>query len=253
VLLSTYRYTPAAGWDEPLDSVLDSDSTLLIAFGASAADNLISGIADLRRAFPRSIWIGCSTAGEIYGRSLEDNTLAVAVMKFTHTILRVATREIVDPQTSFQAGSYLASTLDTPNLRGVFVLSDGLSVNGAELAKGLSQNLPQGVVVTGGWLAMVIVSRIPGCWWTKRPALTMSWPLAYTVSMLGLLTAHGEGGTFLGLNARSLMPQAMCSIPWMDNPHWRYIKNISAHARQVCRRQGCCFRLRYAMISKKMV
>jgi hypothetical protein len=150
MLLSTYQYTPAGGWDKPLDSALDSDSTLLIVFGASDADALISGIADLRRIFPRSIWTGCSTAGEIYGHSLEDNTLAVAVMKFTHTILRLTASEIIDPNISFQVGSYLASTLHAPDLRGIFVLSDGLSVNGSELAKGLSQNLPQDVVVTGG-------------------------------------------------------------------------------------------------------
>jgi hypothetical protein len=150
MLHSTYRYTPAGGWDKALDSALDSDRTLLIAFGASDAGDLASGIADLGRAFPRSSRIGCSTAGEIYGRSLEDNTLAVAVMKFTHTTLRVATSEIVDPDDSFRVGSRLASTLAAPDLRGVFVLSDGLAVNGSELAKGLSQNLPQGVVVTGG-------------------------------------------------------------------------------------------------------
>ncbi|MGO8755202.1 MAG: FIST N-terminal domain-containing protein [Gallionellaceae bacterium] len=150
MLLSTYLYTPAGGWDGLLDSALDSDSTLLIVFGASNVSDLSSGIADLRKTFPRSVWIGCSTAGEIYGRSLGDNTLAVAVMKFTDSILRVAASEFDDPNMSLQAGSYLASTLEAPNLKGLFVLSDGLSVNGSELAKGLSQNLPQDVVVTGG-------------------------------------------------------------------------------------------------------
>lgn len=150
MLLSTYRYTPAVAWDKPLDATLDSDKTLLIVFGGSDVDGLASAIADLRNAFPRSIWIGCSTAGEIYGRSLEDNTLTVAVMKFTHTVLRLASSGITGPKTSFQIGSSLASALAAPDLRGLFVLSDGLSVNGSELAKGLSQNLPQGVVVTGG-------------------------------------------------------------------------------------------------------
>lgn len=148
--LSTYRYRPTVGWDKPLDSALDSDNTLLIVFGGSDADALASGISDLCRAFPRSTWIGCSTAGEIYDRTLEDHTLTLAVMKLTATLLRIATRKIVDPDASFQVGSYLANTLAAPDLKGLFVLSDGLTVNGSELAKGLSQNLPSGVVVTGG-------------------------------------------------------------------------------------------------------
>lgn len=150
MLLSTHRYKPAGGWDKALDPTLDSDRTLVIVFGASDTGDLTAGIADLGRAFPRSSRIGCSTAGEIYGRSLEDNTLAVAVMKFTHATLRAATSEIADPDTSFEVGAGLASTLAAPDLKGVFVLSDGLTVNGSELAKGLSQNLPHGVVVTGG-------------------------------------------------------------------------------------------------------
>jgi len=40
--------------------------------------------------------------------------------------------------------------LDRHALRSVFVLSDGLNVNGSELVKGLNSRLPGNVVVTGG-------------------------------------------------------------------------------------------------------
>ncbi|MFZ2541944.1 MAG: FIST N-terminal domain-containing protein, partial [Gallionella sp.] len=148
--LSTYRYTPAGGWENALDPTLDSDKTLLIVFGGSDTDELTPGIVGLREAFPRSVWIGCSTAGEIYGRTIEDDTLVVAVMKFTHTVLRLVTREIFDDKTSFDAGSYLSGALATPGLRAIFVLSDGISCFGSELVNGLMQNVPRGVVVTGG-------------------------------------------------------------------------------------------------------
>lgn len=151
--LSTYRYLSSRGWDQPLNPSLDSVNTLLICFGASDADCIATGLADLRGAFPRSIWTGCSTAGEIYGRSLEDHSISVAVLKFSHTKLRVASCEITDPGTSLQAGEFLANTLAAPDLSGVFVLSDGLSVNGSELARGLSQKLPPGVRLSGGLAA----------------------------------------------------------------------------------------------------
>ena len=51
---------------------------------------------------------------------------------------------------SFQAVANLAKCLNKTNLVHVFVLSDGLGVNGSDLAKGLQQNLPQNVGVTGG-------------------------------------------------------------------------------------------------------
>jgi len=48
------------------------------------------------------------------------------------------------------AGERLARELDPDGLRGVFVLSEGLNVNGSELVRGLNSVLPPHVVVTGG-------------------------------------------------------------------------------------------------------
>lgn len=192
MLLATYRYTSNAGWNKTPDSALDSESTLLIVFGASATDGLATGIADLRKDFPASKWIGCSTAGEIYGDSLGDDSLVVAVVRFEHTVLRAASIEIVNPEMSFYVGEYLAKELLAPDLKGIFVLSDGLSVNGSELAKGLSQNLPHGVVVTGGLAgdgdrfkeSWVMVDRSP------RPHHAVA--VGFYGDYLGL--AHGSRG-----------------------------------------------------------
>ena len=192
MLLSTYRYSPLSGWDKPLDTEQDSDKTWLIIFGASDSDGLTSGFGDLRKAFSQAIWIGCSTAGEIFGRGLEDGTLAVAVLKFAHTTVRLATSEIPDADASFQAGVQLASTLAAPDLRSIFVLSDGLSVNGSELVKGLSQALPEGVVVTGGLAG-------DGDRFQKTWVLVDKTPRSHHVTAVGLYgervgIAHGSRG-----------------------------------------------------------
>jgi len=148
--LASHQFTLHRGWNNPLDPALDSENSLLVIFGGSDLDKLASGFADLRRNFPNSVWIGCSTSGEIYDHSLDDGTLAVAVMKFTNATLRKTTSKIVDTKSSFQIGSDLITSLSAPDLKGVLVLSDGLLINGSELARGLSQNLPEGVKVTGG-------------------------------------------------------------------------------------------------------
>ena len=148
-----YRFTAAAGWDRDLDASLDGPSTLLILFGASNPDLISSGISDLQRSFPQSQWIGCSTAGEIYGASLFDGSLVIAVMRFSRTTLRLTSREVPTPEESLAAGMQMARALDAPDLKAVFVLTDGLSVNGSELSKGLANHLPKDVVVTGGLAA----------------------------------------------------------------------------------------------------
>lgn len=150
---AVYRYTVVEGWDLGLDASLDSASTLLILFGASNPDFIAGGISDLQRAFQKSKWIGCSTAGEIYGSSLSDGSLVVAVLQFSRTTLRLASKEIHSPEASLEAGIHLANALDAPDLKAVFVLTDGLSVNGSELSKGLANHLPMEVAVTGGLAA----------------------------------------------------------------------------------------------------
>jgi hypothetical protein len=148
--LSTYQYSLLLGWDEPLNEELDSENTLVMVFSASDTEPLKTGFEALSCVFRRALWIGCSTAGEIYGRTLSDNTLTVAVLKFSHTTMRLAEYENTNADTSFQAGACLAEKLNAPDLKAVFVMSDGLSVNGSELAKGLTYNLPEQVVITGG-------------------------------------------------------------------------------------------------------
>ena len=148
--LSTHCYVPTSGWSRPLDPSQDSPVTLLVVFGAPEPAQLREGFADLRSAFPKAVWIGCSSSGEIFDSRISDDTLVVAVVRFSRTALRLASREISDPDASLEAGSALGSALSAADLKAVFVLSDGLGVNGSKLVEGLSESLPPGVVVTGG-------------------------------------------------------------------------------------------------------
>ncbi|MEN8164190.1 MAG: FIST N-terminal domain-containing protein, partial [Acidobacteriota bacterium] len=131
-------------------SALDSEQTLVVVFGPSQMlddSNLISSVAD---AFPHSHLIGCSTSGEIVGTTISDNTLAIGVCRFSDSELKTTVAPVASSADSFGAGEMIARELAGPSLRSVFVLSDGLNVNGSELVRGLNSVLPEEVVVTGG-------------------------------------------------------------------------------------------------------
>ncbi len=128
---------------------LDGPSTLVVAFGPSALLDDPAPLAELLRAYPRSVVLGCSSAGEIFDDQVSDDTLTVAVARFDATTLRHATAP-APPGGSRAAGRALGQALLTDGLRAVFVLSDGLGVNGTELVRGLADVLPPEVVVTGG-------------------------------------------------------------------------------------------------------
>jgi hypothetical protein len=71
-------------------------------------------------------------------------------VSFEHTRLGGAQVKLDQVNGSFQAGQYLAQSLDPHGLVHVLVISDGLGVNGSDLVSGLTQHLPKGVTVTGG-------------------------------------------------------------------------------------------------------
>jgi hypothetical protein len=148
--LQTVTFRTADGWDTPLPAHMDSEQTLVLAFAAPEFGADPAPFQTLAAAFPRAVLVGCSTSGEIAGTQVHDASLSVAVAHFGHTRLRRALTPVAGAADSFDAGARLAAQLAGPDLRAVFLLSDGLCVNGTPLVDGLTRHLPAGVSITGG-------------------------------------------------------------------------------------------------------
>ena len=108
-------------------------------------------VGKLAQKFKNAILIGCSTAGEILGNEVLDSTIALTAVRFEKTKIRIEEVDLVSHNLdSFEAGKALSNKLKGTDLRHIFVLSDGLIVNGAELVKGLHTDLDKSVSITGG-------------------------------------------------------------------------------------------------------
>lgn len=103
--------------------------------------------------YPDAFLLGCSTAGEICGTSVRDDSVVSTAIQFERTTVRAAYRQLADASGSKAVGEELALDLASEDLRHVFVLAEGLKVNGSELVKALRDGLPSGVAVTGGLAA----------------------------------------------------------------------------------------------------
>jgi len=129
---------------------LKNDGQLVLAFGATEIlkdQTLIQGI---KKLYPNGHILGCSTAGEIYGTQVFDDSLVVTAIQFESTPFAGTSIRLGDAGSSFEAGERLACSINRDNLAHVFILSDGLKVNGSDLVKGLTKHLPEGVTITGG-------------------------------------------------------------------------------------------------------
>ncbi|MCC6781365.1 MAG: FIST C-terminal domain-containing protein [Planctomycetes bacterium] len=153
--LCTITYRPRRGWSAPFPTDADSDATLVVVFGAESFATAPAPILEVLAAFPRSHVIGCSTSGEIAGDCIHDGTLTVAIARFATATLVSASTAVNGSADSCAAGERIAEAMlgeaaTAAALRAVFVVSDGLHVNGSELVRGLNGVLPPEIVVTGG-------------------------------------------------------------------------------------------------------
>ncbi len=133
-----------------LQGNLGSQAALVLLFGATKRIKEKGLIDMIRAAYPNACIFGCSTAGEIYGTRVLDDTLIVTAVSFSATKVAGAMVKINDIEDSYKAGSDLAISLAGDNLKHVFVLSEGLNINGSELVRGLTEHLPFGTTLTGG-------------------------------------------------------------------------------------------------------
>jgi hypothetical protein len=146
--IKTLSYTYSGGFSGKLPAIT-SGQVLVLVFGHTSFLKISAPFDELARQYPQAIFMGCSSAGEILGQHIHDNTLAVAIVSFASTHIRLSHIDIEGSGESRHAGRTLAKHLAGEGLRGVFVLSDGLHVNGSELAQGFNDVL-QNITITGG-------------------------------------------------------------------------------------------------------
>jgi len=127
------------------------DPQLFLLFVSPTFDDTDGFLQQLNEAYPNASFFGCSTAGEILGNHVQDSTVAFTAIRFDKTTFRQVEVSLDEVQSnSCSAGKVVLQRLEDENLRHILILSDGLNVNGAELVKGLHEDLPKGVHVTGG-------------------------------------------------------------------------------------------------------
>jgi hypothetical protein len=137
----------AAGWHGAED---DARANLVIYFGTRAALESGERYEELRRLFPAAHLLGCSTGGQIANHDITDDEIAAVAIRFDATALRLACETVTSSDRSRACGESIGRALAAPDLAGIFVLSDGLNVNGSELVAGITHAVGRDVPLTGG-------------------------------------------------------------------------------------------------------
>jgi hypothetical protein len=192
VELFAAQWSAASGWSGPLPAV-DGPRTLVLVFAGSAA-RVAPGVADVVAAYPTSVIAGCSTAGEIQGEQVHDDTVTVSIARFKDTTLTSAAAPMGAVDESRACGEEVGRRLRELDgeLRAAFVLSDGLRVNGSEMTDGLAAELGPGVAITGGLAGDG--DRFGSTWVLVDGTLREGWVSAVGLSGPHLEVGHGSRG-----------------------------------------------------------
>ena len=146
--VSQLSWSEAADWTAvPADP---RNADLVFLFGGRPALACGTRYHELRAMFPDAHILGCSTGGQIRNDDVTDDEIAAAAIAFDATRLHLACQPARSPENSRSCGDAIGRALAAPDLAGIFVLSDGLNVNGSELVAGITGAVGDRVSVTGG-------------------------------------------------------------------------------------------------------
>jgi hypothetical protein len=148
VQIEQLTWAAGRGWRSSAGTC--SNANLVLYFGASDALQSDGWYEELRRLHPGAHIVGCSTGGQIERAGISETGIAAVAVRFAATRLRIATESAVESSHSHAYGMALGRQLSADDLVGIFVLCDGLNVNGSELIRGLRSTLGAEVHVSGG-------------------------------------------------------------------------------------------------------
>ncbi len=139
------RWSASAGWEKSPEFAVTTD--LVLVFADADFFHTEECYAHIRKEYPNAHIAGCSSSGSVMGCEISDGDIVVTAIKFDHSKVRMTVADLDEGAAFVDTGKRLMTELNDAELRHVFVLSDGLLINGSELAQGLNQF---GIPVTGG-------------------------------------------------------------------------------------------------------
>ena len=99
------------GWMPEYPNADMKDAQLILMFGARSllkAQNLLQQIKD---SYPQAHTFGCSTAGEICGAQVFDDSIVTTAINFEYTQIKDVQVQLNQMESSYEAGKYLAKAL----------------------------------------------------------------------------------------------------------------------------------------------
>ena len=131
---------------------LKSTAQLVLYFGDRSLLKK-PGIYDhFHKRYPNAIILGCTADGSIHGSQITEDKIVYSAIFFEKSKVSGICYDIVDATKSYDIGQMIATNFRAQkDLKGIFVLAEGLVINGSDLVTGINDTINDpNVVITGG-------------------------------------------------------------------------------------------------------
>lgn len=137
-------------WVSKIDAPIESSTVQLIfLFGDVSAIEDEAHVNYFKSRYPNAHIVGASTAGTIESGALSEHSLVATLVSFEHGWVEVVSADNLDNDTLEQKAHELIEQLPQENLKHIFIVMEGMKLNGSLVVRGVN-NTSKKTPVTGG-------------------------------------------------------------------------------------------------------
>ncbi len=126
------------------------NSDIVFTFGDREAIKDRDIYEKLKKIYPSADIVGCSSGGNILGDNICEAKIVATAVAFNRGSVRVAIKDFSQIDNQSEVSKKLISMLPKEGLKHIFILSDGLNMNGSDLVRGINKSIDNNIVISGG-------------------------------------------------------------------------------------------------------
>jgi len=137
-------------WDFLEENIPEkSDADLVMVFGDSDTFKQEEHYAFLRSLYKNAVIVGASALANVLNAEVHPYPIVATAVKFESASVKLSVIDFDEQSDLLQVGKELVRGLPEKGLKNIFILSDGIDLNGSLLARGASDGCGS-VLITGG-------------------------------------------------------------------------------------------------------
>jgi hypothetical protein len=144
------QLSPDGAWTDSAGELAPCDAQLVLAFGIRELLEAPELYQRVSERFPAAHVVMASTSGNLLDQMIDDSGVICTALELEKSSLRVVSGNLSAYPDLATLSRCLADELLEPDLKHIFILSDGGMVNGTVLIDAINAKLPPGATVTGG-------------------------------------------------------------------------------------------------------